>query len=72
MADSIIPIPPDRLSPEVLTRLIEEYVSRDGTNLADTATMVKHVRKQLERGDVIIIFDVDNDNTNIVAKDGAR
>ena len=64
-----IPIPHDRLSPEALQSLIEEYVSRDGTNVADVLAMAKVVRRQLDQGNVIVVYDSETETTNIVLAD---
>lgn len=64
-----IQIPHDRLSPEALQSLIEEYVSRDGTNIADVLAMAKVVRRQLDQGKVIVVYDSENETTNIVPAD---
>ncbi len=65
----MILIPPDRLSAEVLEALIEEFVTRHGTNLADASAKVAAVRAQLKTGHVVIVYDEKSDSTNIVAKD---
>jgi len=65
----MILIPPDRLSPDVLEALIEEFVTRHGTNLADASAKALQVRAQLKTGQVVIVYDEKSDSTNIVAKD---
>ncbi len=59
-------IPPAKLSSEALDALIEEFVTRDGTNLADAAGMIEEVRKQLDSGDIVITFDDESGSCNIV------
>lgn len=68
-SDHTFPIPHERLSPEALQNLIEEYVSRDGTNIADVQAMAKVVRRHLDQGKVIVVFDSDSETTNIVSVD---
>jgi uncharacterized protein YheU (UPF0270 family) len=65
----MILIPPDRLSPEVLEALIEEFVTRHGTNLADASAKALQVRARLKTGQVVIVYDEKSESTNIVAKD---
>lgn len=65
----MLQIPPDRLSPDVLDALIEEFVTRHGTNLSDAAAKAAQVRAQLKAGHVIIVYDEKTDSTNIVPKD---
>ena len=65
----MLQIPPDRLSSDVLEALIEEFVTRHGTNLSDAAAKTAQVRAQLKAGHVIIVYDEKTDSTNIVPKD---
>ena len=54
-------IPHDQLEPDTLTRLIEDFVTRDGTDNGDEtplATRVERVRRALQRGEAVIVFDV--------------
>jgi uncharacterized protein YheU (UPF0270 family) len=59
----------DRLSDDVLDALIEEFVSRDGTDLADAQSKIAQVRTQLRRGLIVIVYDEESETTNIVPKD---
>jgi uncharacterized protein YheU (UPF0270 family) len=59
----------DRLSDDVLDALIEEFVSRDGTDLADAPSKIAQVRTQLRRGQIVIVYDEESETTNIVPKD---
>ncbi len=69
MADAIA-IPYGALSEEALARLIEEFVTRSGTDYgAEEATLARRiaeVRRQLERGEAVIVFDPDTETANIV------
>jgi uncharacterized protein YheU (UPF0270 family) len=60
-SSSGIEIPSDSLSPETLRALIEEYVTRSGTDYgsqeASLDRKVGDVLKQIERGEVCIVFD---------------
>ena len=67
----MVPIPPDALSPDVLTALIEEFVTRHGTDLTDADAKVAQVRRQLRTGEVVISWDEKSQSANIVAK-GAK
>ena len=75
-AEDGVEIPYTRLSPEVLHRLAEEFVTRDGTDygrveeaLADKVTAVI---RQLERGDATIVYDARSDSINIVPRRDRR
>jgi hypothetical protein len=65
----MLQIPPERLSKDVLDALIEEFVTRHGTDLTDAGTKAAQVRAQLERGEVVIAWDERSESANIVPKD---
>jgi uncharacterized protein YheU (UPF0270 family) len=65
----MLQIPPERLTPETLAALIEEFVTRQGTDLADSAEKAAQVRRLLARGDIVIVFDEATQTCNIVPKD---
>ena len=51
-------IPHTLLDPETLQRLLEDFVPRDGTDNGYDASLeqrVERLRRQLERGDVLIV-----------------
>lgn len=64
-------IPHTALEPETLLRLIEEFVTREGTEYGHTdhalATKVAQVRGQLERGEASIVFDAASSSCHIVS-----
>jgi uncharacterized protein len=63
-------IPHKRLSTEALNGLIEEFVTRDGTDTGYTKGTIQEnvgmVMQQLERGEVFIVFDEVSQAANIV------
>lgn len=65
-----IEIPVEKLDPEILTRIIEEFVLREGTdygtNEVPLPTKIEHVRKQLKRGDVRIFFEPESESVTLV------
>jgi len=63
-----IRIAPSDLSPEALRGVVEEFVTRDGTNLAEGEVKVAQVMSLMERGEVEIWFDEATRTCNIVAK----
>ena len=69
-------IPHDRLSQEALQGLIEEFVTRGGTDTGYTdgslEESVEMVMRQLKRGDVSIVYDEATETANIVPKEDAR
>ena len=66
-------IPVEALSPQALDGLIEEFVTRDGTDYgAEERTLDDKkdaVRRQLDSGDVAIVFDPETETANIILKD---
>lgn len=65
-------IPFEKLSPEALQGLIEEFVTREGTDSGYTKKSleenVEMVKKQLKKGDAFIVYDELTQTANIVAK----
>ena len=63
----------ERLAPETLRKVIEEFVSREGTDYGDRVfeleEKIAHVRRQLERGEACIVFDPDSETCNIVTRE---
>ena len=64
-------IPLDQLSPEVLRNLVEEFVTRDGTDYGaverGVIEKIDSVLRQLRSGEARILFDPETETTNIVA-----
>ncbi|KQQ68219.1 YheU family protein [Pseudomonas syringae] len=64
-------IPYDQLEPETLTRLIEDFVTRDGTDNGDETpleTRVLRVRHALTKGQAVIFFDMDSQQCQLMAR----
>jgi len=70
---SIHVIPVNKLSPEALQGVIEEFISRDGTDYgeieASRETNYGQVKYKLENGLAVLIFDDENETTNIFLAD---
>jgi len=66
-------IPHQQLTRETLDALIEEFVTREGTEYGaqdvTLATKVEQVRQQLERGTVVIVFDPAIATTSLIPAD---
>ena len=66
-------IPFESLSPESLKGIVEEYVTREGTeygaNDFSLTEKVEQVLQQLEAGEVIIDYDPDSQTCNLVRKE---
>jgi uncharacterized protein len=67
-----IVIPHEKLSPEALRGLIEEFVTRDGTDngyiQATLERNVAAVMAQLRRKEVVVVFDDRTRTANIVPR----
>lgn len=66
-------IPAEQLSPEALQGLIEEFITREGTDYGEVEwpleRKVEQVRAQLRRGDAVILFDVGAESCTIVPRE---
>jgi len=65
-------IPWERLSEETLTAILEEYVTREGTDYGTQdytlADKVAQIRLQLRRGEAIIDFDPDTETCHLMPR----
>ncbi|WP_257295391.1 YheU family protein [Endozoicomonas sp. YOMI1] len=67
-------IPYEMIEREALNRLIEEFVSREGTDNGyeeALSTRVAQVLFRLKSGDMVIVFDQESQTPNILHKDVA-
>ena len=66
-------IPHEKLTPEALQALIEEFVTRDGTDTGyekkSFENDVAMVKMQVKRGYAVIVYDQSTKTSNIVPKD---
>lgn len=72
----MIRIPPEQINADTLTALIEEYVTRDGTDYGDVeltlAQKVALLRDQLQRNEVVIVFDLAAEQANLLTREQYR
>jgi len=65
-------IPHQRLSREALQNLVEEFVTRDGTDYGSEEVSLERKTRQvlelLQRGEVAILFDEANGGCNILSR----
>jgi uncharacterized protein YheU (UPF0270 family) len=70
---SIHIIPVNKLSPETLQGVIEEIISRNGTDYGEKEssleTNFRQVKDELENGSAVLIFDDGTKTTNIFLAD---
>ena len=66
-------IPYQKLKSETLDNIIKEFVYREGTDYGSVEytldTKIKQVRKQLQSGKIVILYDKESESTNIVTKE---
>jgi uncharacterized protein YheU (UPF0270 family) len=65
-----VPIPWERLTEDALRGVITEFVTREGTEYGFTdvplETKIADVRRQIERGEVLILFHARSETVNLV------
>jgi uncharacterized protein YheU (UPF0270 family) len=71
MGPSVV-IPHEKLAPYVLEAVIEDFVTREGTDygLHETTLAQKRdaVLRQLEKGDVFIVFDAESESVTVLRR----
>jgi len=62
-------IPANKLSPEALQGIIEEFITRAGTDYGEIEvsqeTKFRQVKSRLATGEAVLIFDDETETTNI-------
>ena len=70
---SVHKIPVNKLSAKALQGVIEEFISRDGTDYGESEvpaeTKFRHIKQKLENGLAVLIFDDETEITNIFLAD---
>lgn len=65
-----VEVPYSRLRADVVRRVTEEFVSRDGTDYGEVEKTLEEkvadVTRQLERGTATIVYDADTDTINVI------
>jgi uncharacterized protein len=68
-----VEVPASRLSRKALDGLIEEFVTRDGTDYGEQEQTLEQkksaVARQLDRGEVVIVFDPESETCNLIRKE---
>jgi uncharacterized protein YheU (UPF0270 family) len=67
-----VEVPYTRVAADVLRRVAEEFVTRDGTDYGAAEKSldekVADVHRQLERGEAALVYDAESDTINIVPR----
>ena len=65
-------IPHQMLESDTLTRLIEDFVTREGTDNGDETPLdirIARVRRALEKKQAVIVFDTDSQQCQLALRD---
>lgn len=69
-------IPHDQITSEALRGLIEEFITRDGTDYGlqevSLAKKVQQLEHQIARGDVVVVFDVVSESVSLLNRRDAE
>ncbi len=75
-AEDAIEVPPEALAPETLTRIIEEFITREGTDyghdMPSIESKIAQVRRQLAQKKVKIFFDPKSESCTLVSTSTLR
>lgn len=60
-------IPYEKLAPETLHNIIEEFVTRSGVgDVVSVDDQVQHIHNQLAKGSIVIVFDAETESCSIM------
>ena len=67
-----VEVPVDQISAEALNGLIESFVLREGTDYGDADydldQKVSHVKKQLDSGDMAVVFNIELQSADMLTR----
>lgn len=73
MTDEFIEIPPQQLSPEVLDALLEEFITREGTDYGEYEYSLEdkrlQLRQRLQEGSALIVYDPVSESCTIQSRE---
>ncbi|HIJ88802.1 MAG TPA: YheU family protein [Desulfuromonadales bacterium] len=65
-----VDVPLDRINPETVRKMVEEFVTREWSDLSDAdctfKEKVEQVMQQLKDGSIKIVFDLTSETCNII------
>lgn len=63
-------MPAESLSMETLNAVIESFVLREGTDYGSAEvsldTKIQQVRTQIEKGEVVVVFDIESETVTLM------
>lgn len=66
-------IPPSQLNPDVLNNILEEFITREGTDYGqqelNLQEKVERLHPQVMKGEVLIVFDERLQNIQLLSKE---
>ncbi len=69
-------IPHQQLSSDALRGLIEEFITREGTDYGHEEVSLEHkvaqVERQIEKGEVVIVFDSATESVSLLTQRDAQ
>ncbi|HIJ96818.1 MAG TPA: YheU family protein [Desulfuromonadales bacterium] len=72
-AEDGVDVPLERINPDTLQKLVEEFVTREWSDLADSdytfAEKIEQVIQQLKDKRIKVVFDLTSETCNIVPAD---
>jgi uncharacterized protein YheU (UPF0270 family) len=72
-AEEGVIVPHDRINPETLRTMVEEFVTRDWSEMTDAECTldekIEQVIHQLKDGKVKVVFDITSESCNIIPLD---
>lgn len=73
MSENFVVIPPEQLSSDALQGVIEEFITREGTDYGvveiELEEKVRQVRVQLKNGAALIVFDSITEACMIISRE---
>jgi len=73
-AEEGVDVPLDRINPETLRKMVEEFVTREWSDLADAdctfENKVEQVFQQIKEKRIKVVFDLTSETCNIVPNKG--
>ena len=75
MSQTIL-VPHTELEPQILRKVIESFITREGTDYGDIefsmSDKVAHIMQQLEKKEVWIVFDSESESITLITAQDAK